>query len=821
MKTSPTILLRAALAMVLMFVVSVGAAQAVWSFEEEGPEFSSAAGTLTFLTDFEVEKKPGVVGEAVRFDGFTSYMSGSLDEAFPSNQFTISLYVALRCNPTQDAGIFSRLEDNLGLALEVDRHGKLTAQVGQGWATVPATSEQLMAPQAWHSIVIIVKPEQSIVQVYVDGEQWAEEFLWESSFSWDESIPLVFGRMQTPELNGLNTANSINGLLDEWKIDGFAWSEEQVQAHAELLQNTVPDFTIDPLRYSEDQFRPRFHALNDGAWTNEPHTFIYYDNKYHLFYQKNGNGPYWGQINWGHIASPDGVVWCEEPIALWPEPGWDSFGIWSGCGVVENGEPVLIYTGVDGSEAGVGTAVRTGNGWEKSPNNPVIDDPPSSFQTNDFRDPWVWKEGEFWYLIIGSGVPSSGGVTFLYRSTDLENWEYQSIFMFGQPDLDGTGYFWEMPVFLEFGEEDVFLANSAPFDGNPAELFYWTGTFEGGIFFPASLEPTKVDLLDGLLAPAFVQDEDRYMSIGIVPDDIAPSYQHNQGWANVYTLLREVRFEDGRMKQRAHPALEELRLASVSEVGTTQLSAGDTLFLDGTGRHWELEVSLDLTNSFQADILFAYDDALDQVTRLSISNSGDVQLNRNNSTVLSGTPGGVQIGSFALEDPSSIDVRLFFDGSIIDVFIDEQEAFSSRIYPNGALNTAAVVASFGEVVVNQAHVYSLGAACDAGTEEEPVADATPHSVECGGAALEMLSEVPAERTLEFALVTEEQAVWDLNIYGANGQLVEALTWGELAPGTYQQTLDLAAMSTADLVLIIELLKNDASCLTRKVARIRP
>src|SRR5690606_41171929 len=43
--------------------------------------------------------------------------------------------------------------------------------------------------------------------------------------------------------------------------------------------------------------------------------------------------------------------------------------------------------------------------WTKHPGNPIIPGPPKGFQiVSGFRDPFVWRYQDRWYMIVGSGV---------------------------------------------------------------------------------------------------------------------------------------------------------------------------------------------------------------------------------------------------------------------------------------------------------------------------------------------------------------------------------------------------------------------------------
>src|SRR5260221_14622133 len=133
-------------------------------------------------------------------------------------------------------------------------------------------------------------------------------------------------------------------------------------------------------------------------------------------------------MHWGHAVSPDLVHWIDLPIALAPTPGGpDEAGCFSGC-AVNNGVPTLIYTGSSGRKNEIQAqclATSSDNllTWQKYAGNPVISKVPAEAkQTSDFRDPFVWKEGETWYMVLGSRIADVGGVIFLYRSSNLTDW---------------------------------------------------------------------------------------------------------------------------------------------------------------------------------------------------------------------------------------------------------------------------------------------------------------------------------------------------------------------------------------------------------------
>src|SRR5258708_36397603 len=95
---------------------------------------------------------------------------------------------------------------------------------------------------------------------------------------------------------------------------------------------------------------------------NDPNGPIFWKGKYHLFYQYNPNGPFWGSIHWGHAVSSDLLHWEHLPIALAPTPGTaDADGCWSGCAVNDHGVPTLVYSGDQAGQQPVCPAISHHN----------------------------------------------------------------------------------------------------------------------------------------------------------------------------------------------------------------------------------------------------------------------------------------------------------------------------------------------------------------------------------------------------------------------------------------------------------------------------
>ena len=89
-------------------------------------------------------------------------------------------------------------------------------------------------------------------------------------------------------------------------------------------------------------YRPIFHFMPEKNWMNDPNGVVFYKGEYHLFYQYNPNGDQWGTIHWGHAKSKDLVHWEHLPIALYPSNDKGELHCFSGCAVINDGEPTIF-----------------------------------------------------------------------------------------------------------------------------------------------------------------------------------------------------------------------------------------------------------------------------------------------------------------------------------------------------------------------------------------------------------------------------------------------------------------------------------------------
>ena len=92
--------------------------------------------------------------------------------------------------------------------------------------------------------------------------------------------------------------------------------------------------------------KPKLHFTPPQNWMNDPNGLIYFQGKYHLFYQHFPYTCQWGTMHWGHAVSNDLVHFEHLPIALYPSKYADRNGCFSGSAIAYHNQLYLYYTSI-------------------------------------------------------------------------------------------------------------------------------------------------------------------------------------------------------------------------------------------------------------------------------------------------------------------------------------------------------------------------------------------------------------------------------------------------------------------------------------------
>lgn len=441
--------------------------------------------------------------------------------------------------------------------------------------------------------------------------------------------------------------------------------------------------------------RPLYHFHPQTNWMNDPNGLIYWRGQYHLFYQYNPYGASHGTIHWGHAASLDLVHWTHLPVALTPTPGEaDEDGCWSGCAVDNDGVPTLIYTGVrrDAQDRGTYTQTQclaTGSddlrAWAKHPGNPVIAQPPVGLATVGFRDPCVWKEGETWYGVIGSGVAGYGGAALLYASPDLIDWEYlHPLYMREQGATDPlwTGPMWECPQFFRLGGKHV-LVISVWDAGKTVYTVYFVGAYADHVFTPQTMR--RLDVGADYYAPATLLDSQGRRLIWGWSWEARDCAAQAEGWAGVMSLPRVLTLRaDDTLGIEPAPELTALRGQHTHRAGIELTPSSFNLLPDVQGECLEIVAEFELESSSATTFGVVARRSPDGDERTLIaydSAAGRVFVDRAYASLDTASQGGQHGGTCAPGTDGVVTLHIFLDRSIVEVYANGHICLTERIYP--------------------------------------------------------------------------------------------------------------------------------------------
>jgi beta-fructofuranosidase len=487
---------------------------------------------------------------------------------------------------------------------------------------------------------------------------------------------------------------------------------QQAIAEATPASELARNLALDPRR-------PQFHLLPAANWMNDPNGPIFWKGKYHMFFQYNPHAAVWGDMHWNHAISPDMIHWRHLPVVLAPTPGGpDADGCFSGTAVVNNGVPTFIYTGVQkvpADRAEAEATLRDGHNdfketqlyatstdpelrtWTKRP-TPVIPKPPEGMKVTGFRDPAPWKENlpepslanGAWLLAVGSGTREKGGCVLLYKSTypnDLQTWEYLHVVAGGngQTNSDAanpvdSGDMWECPDLFPLGNKHVLIYSTQ------GKVFWKIGTLA-----PSTLlfHEEQSGLLDhgSFYAPKTQLDKAGNRILwGWIPETRPEAEFSASGWAGLMSIPRVLTVgPDGRLKITPLPTLDKLR-KSEQKLSLTPSKSGEKELLgnlrlkDACG---EILCTIQPTQPFTLDLISPLLTPIDPKDTTAVSTQQSylsIRYSHANPKELVVDQQRLPIN---LTPGNPLELHFYIDGSVIELFVNNQATLTKRFYYPG------------------------------------------------------------------------------------------------------------------------------------------
>ncbi|RYL95877.1 glycoside hydrolase family 32 protein [Sporolactobacillus sp. THM7-4] len=472
------------------------------------------------------------------------------------------------------------------------------------------------------------------------------------------------------------------------------------------------------LQAAEKSINPRYrlgyHIMAPANWINDPNGLVQFRGEYHAFYQHHPYGVDWGPMHWGHVKSKDLVHWEHLPIALSPGDPCDREGCFSGSAVVNNGELNLIYTGHRFADEGktVPDEVqcrafsKDGIHFEKDVLNPVIPRHPD-VGSGDFRDPKVWKHGDYWYLVAGTSRDKIGKVV-LYKSSDLRHWDYQGVLA----ESDGAqGYMWECPDFYQLDGKYVLMFSPQGIEpsGDLYRNLYQTGYLVGDYDYETNTFKhggfTELDHgHDFYAVQSFEDARGRRIAIGWMDMWESPMPEKNDGWAGALTLPRELHLDpDGKIRMTPVDELKQLRKKELVCI-ENELVSGSRLLPELNGELLEIMVEFDTADSAASEFGIKFRVGKTEETVIRYNSVAE-------KLVLDRSKSGQAVDGFRrteLTNSGRLKLHIYLDRSSVEVFADDGKAvMTSRIYPTEENRGTQLFATGGSVKVMKMRVWEL------------------------------------------------------------------------------------------------------------------
>ena len=463
-----------------------------------------------------------------------------------------------------------------------------------------------------------------------------------------------------------------------------------------------------------DPVRPIYHFCNPDGRLNDPNGLCFWQGRWHLFYQ--AFPPEDPRPHWAHAVSDDLIHWRDLPYAIYPHP---EHGCWSGASLVDGDRVIVHYYGHQlGNVSAISCDPLLLN-WQKVPGGipePKVNELSQPFQV---YDPCIWKKDGAYYSLSGGTLPSGPRglqrrANFLFRSEDLETWEYLHPFV--EDDLfSANGDDGACPYFWPIGDKHMLLYYShrnggqyliGDYDQARDKLiardygrFNFGASWPGGIHAPSATPDGKGGLIAifnvnwGMPSPGWSEEERQIRHFGC--------WEGQQ----LMSLPRRLSLSaSGDVQIEPAGNIESLRGRHTQIADCTIKGNSETVFDQFAGNAMELSLEVETNGAplIELDVLRSPDQQ--EYTRIAFYRDRGVKLLE--PGIGAGTPPNgegtyslvaldsshasiqpqtrsrpPEIAPVFLAPEENLKMRVFIDKSIVEVFVNNRQCLAVRVYP--------------------------------------------------------------------------------------------------------------------------------------------
>lgn len=423
------------------------------------------------------------------------------------------------------------------------------------------------------------------------------------------------------------------------------------------------------------EFRLAFHGMPQVGWMNDPNGLVFYQGRYHVFYQHYPYDSIWGSMHWGHLVSDDLITFDHLPVALAPDQD-DETGCFSGCAMVDPNDDHtlhLFYTrhydkdGITRQTQAMATS-HDGIQFVKRPELIITSDMVDAYaRTSDVRDPAIYVDKDTTYLIVGAQGHDGIGKFLVFASDDLNTFRFHHEWT----DPGRFGQMAECPAVIHQNDRHLLvyskIDDTLPHDRIRNSSNYIIGDFDFARGQHRHIVNGTIDSGHHLYAPQLLQDDKgRTILIGWMEMWGCKMVTHELGhqWYGALTLPRVITIEDDVLYQWPVDELERYRIDAIP------LTDGMTI-----DKRLDLTVD-DTTESFR--LAFAHPEHASEAYVISYDGT-HIQVD---GTTISLSPLEPKTSQQAYDHVS---LRIIVDTSSIELFVNHgRETFTSRVYIRSA-----------------------------------------------------------------------------------------------------------------------------------------
>lgn len=474
---------------------------------------------------------------------------------------------------------------------------------------------------------------------------------------------------------------------------------------------------------------PEVHFSLADMSLGAPTELFYFEGEYHLFYQCSPDSANLNSISWGHAKSSDLVHWQKLPLAIHPENnekiGSGSIVIdWNNSSALGNGNSpmVAIYTSVN--EQNTNPEIQTlaisfstdkGITWQKEATPITLEN--CFIQPNDVRIFWH-EETQRWIM----GVLTGYEVRF-YSSSDLKNWQYESVF--GEDVYSKVGDWTHLsfsPLKIDSTQNTkwiMMISGSAdsPNEGSGVQYFY--GDFYGYVFKSDRTKPKWLDNgsdnYAGVVLSNYIESGKPAYYIGLIDNYRYKQGQNESEVANVYTIPRALTLRD---EYNDYYIVSE-PVNAIETIAENKQLLKETTFSGELKIKQQLEIPLEINLKFDANNRLYLNLAEIFGIRLSNDQGDELTIGYHSqrryffiSEIKKGESridewDGFQYAPHVIKE-STVDLKIIIDRTSAELFaMDGMITLTRKYFISGSWNKIALISENGDITLQEGNITEL------------------------------------------------------------------------------------------------------------------